>query len=424
MNSSVVNRKVVEKLAIDGGTPVCSEPLPQRGLIGEEEKFMAIKVFDEAIETGNAFDYGEKYEAQYEQDFVNFMGGGFADGVNSGTNAIYCALGGLQIEPFSEVVVPPITDAGGVMPVVMMGLIPVFADSDPRTYNTSAEQIERLITERTRAIIVAHIAGDPVDMCPVMELARKHELYVIEDCAQAHGAVYRGELVGRFGDIAAFSTMSGKHHCTGGQGGVVYTKNENLHWRARRFADRGKPFNIAGETKNVVAGINCNSNELSAAIGIAQLKKLPGILKNRRLVGDAIKAGLKDCKAVSFVWQVPDSKSSYWFLNLKLDLNVIRVSKETFCDAISAEGPLVSPTYRHIQCEKPWFENQSAFGTQGFPWSCPLYKGEKKPKYDLKNAVSVTETHFNVWINERYGQKEVEKILASIKKVENAFLVA
>ncbi|HEG43900.1 MAG TPA: DegT/DnrJ/EryC1/StrS family aminotransferase, partial [Phycisphaerales bacterium] len=117
--------------------------------------------------------------------------------------------------------IPPITDPGGVMPVVMLGCVPILADSDPRSYNTSAKQIEPLINERTKAIIIAHIGGEPVDMDPIMELARKHSLYVVEDSAQSQGAKYKGRLVGTIGDMAAFSTMSGKHHCTGGQGGVV-----------------------------------------------------------------------------------------------------------------------------------------------------------------------------------------------------------
>ncbi len=164
------------KLAIDGGQPVRSKPMPTRALIGEEEKAIAMKIFDEAIASGSAFGYGGSYEQQYDKDFADFMGGGFADGVNSGTNAVYCALGGLQLDALSEVIFPPITDPGGVMPVVMLGCVPILADSDPRSYNTSVEQIEPLINERTKAIIIAHIGGEPVDMDPIMELARKHSL--------------------------------------------------------------------------------------------------------------------------------------------------------------------------------------------------------------------------------------------------------
>ncbi len=413
-----------EQLAINGGKPVRTEPLPNRGLIGEQEKAAAMAVFDQAIKSGDAFGYNGKYEQEYEKAFAEYMGVGFADGVNSGTNAVFCALGGLQLDALSEVIVPPITDPGGVMPVLFTGCVPVFADSDPNTYNTNAEQIEKVITERTRAIIVAHIAGDPVDMDPIMELAEKYNLYVIEDCAQAHGATYKGRKVGTIGHIAAFSTMNGKHHCTGGQGGVVYSTDEKLYWQAKRFADRGKPFNIEGETGNVIAGINCNLNELSAAIGVEQLKKLPTILRNRRNVTQQIKEGLKDCYAVSLGWEVPDTESARWFLKFKLDTDILNVDKETFCKALKAEieGFLVMPSYRHIHCEKPWFKNQAVFGKSGYPWQAPDYKGDRNPEFDMSNAAAVTDNHFNILFNENYGQKEAHDIVSAIKKIENKYI--
>jgi dTDP-4-amino-4,6-dideoxygalactose transaminase len=317
----------MSKLAIDGGPKVRETPLPARGLIGPEEKAAAMALFDQAIASGNAFGYGGPAEQQYEKDFAAYLGGGFADAVNSGSNAVYCALGALQLEPFSEVIVPPITDCGGIMPVALLGLVPVVADADVRSYNTCAEQIAPLVSERTRAIIVAHIAGDAVDMDPVLALARRHQLYVIEDCAQSHGTLYKGRLAGTVGDIAAFSTMFGKHHCTGGQGGVVFTRNETLHWQGKRFADRGKPFNLTGVAGNVVAGLNCNLNDLSAAIGSAQVKKLPAIIASRVRVGNAIRDALRDQPAVQVGWQVPDSQSSYWFLRMVVRPQALRVDK-------------------------------------------------------------------------------------------------
>jgi dTDP-4-amino-4,6-dideoxygalactose transaminase len=355
------------------------------------------------------------------------MGGGYADAVNSGTNAVFTALGALQLDAFSEVIVPPITDPGGAMPVVFVGCVPVMADSDPRSYNTSAREIAPLITRRTRAVIVAHIAGNPVDMDPIMRLARRHGLYVIEDCAQAHGATYKGRLVGTMGHVAAFSTMFGKHHCTGGQGGVVYTRDEELHWRGRRFADRGKPFFPKSVTSppqlNVVAGLNCNLNELSACIGSVQLRRLPSIVRRRREVGEAIKAGLaRRCAAASMGWQAPGSACVYWFGVIRLDLAKLRVDKETFCRALSAEGIGAWPSYRHIPCEAPWFRNKATFGRSGFPWNCSDYKGPRDPKFKMDNALSVTATHINLSIHESYARREVGDILAAFEKVEAAYL--
>ena len=141
--------------------------------------------------------------------------------------------------------------------------------------------------------------------------------------------------------------------------------------------------------------------------------------KNR--VGKAIKESLKNCKAVSLGWQVLDAECSYWFLRIKLDLDKLKVDKDTFCKALQEEGFPVNPSYRHIQCEKPWFENKAVFGKSGFPWNCSDYKGNRKPQYNLKNAIKVTDTHFNITINENFRQQEIESILATVKNLESAY---
>jgi perosamine synthetase len=414
---------MTNKLAIDGGKPLRNKPLPPRSLITEAEKTAAIAVFDEAISSGNAFGYDGKHEQAYDQAFAKFMGGGFADGVNSGTNAVFVALGALQLDAFSEVIVPPISDPGGVMPVCMLGCLPVMADACHDSFNTSAEQIEQVITERTGAILVAHIAGEPVDMDPVMALAAKHNLPVVEDCAQVHGALYKGKPVGTMGDIAAFSTMNGKHHCTGSQGGVVFTTNEQLHWEAKRFADRGKPTNLEGQTFNVRAGLNCNSNDLSAAIGLVQLQRLPEIIEKRRHIGETIKAEVaRNCKAISMGWQVEQTHPVYWFMRFKLDLDAISVDKATFCKALLAEGIPAGESYRHIPCEMPWFKNKSVFGQSGFPWSCSEYKGPKEPEFDMTNVIKATDEHFILYTHENYDQEVLEDIIKVFVKVEKVYL--
>jgi dTDP-4-amino-4,6-dideoxygalactose transaminase len=387
----------------------------------EQEKKAVVKLFDEAIAEGTAFGYNGPYERQYEKDFVKFMGGGFADGVNSGSNAVYCALGALQLDALSEVICPVITDPGGVMPVALLGCVPVVADTDPRSYNTSAEQIEPLITDRTRAIIVAHIVGEAADMDPIMKLARKHDLYVIEDCAQSHGAKYKGRKVGTIGDMACFSTMFGKHFSTGGQGGVVYTRNEDLHWRGRRFADRGKPFNLDA-AGNVVAGLNCNLNELAAAIGSAQLKRLPKMVERRHKAGEAIKKALKDSPAVSVGWQVPRTECSYWYLRVALRLEALRVDMVTFQQALAAEGISNLRGYPILPCSFPWFKNKAVFGKSGFPWDCSDYAGPREPQCRSENAVKALNESFCINFHEKYGPREVRDIVTALKKVEEAYL--
>ena len=409
------------KLAIDGGKPVRTESMPARGLITEAEKEAVVGLFDEAIAEGSAFGYSGPRERQFEQDFVEYMGGGYADGVNSGSNAVYCALGALRLDALSEVIVPAITDPGGIMPIPLLGLVPVVADTDGEGFNTSAKQIEPLITERTRAIVIAPIMGEPVDMDPILALAENHDLYVIEDCAQSHGALYKGKLVGTIGNIAAFSTMFGKHFTTGGQGGIVYTQNEELHWEGRRFADRGKPFHMDAPG-NVRAGINCNLNEIAATIGSVQVKRLPQMIEKRRKIGEAVKEGLKGGVAVTLGRQVPESKSSYWYLRIKLELDALRVDKQQFCRALQAEGIPCLPSYPVLPSTAPWFKNKAVFGNSGFPWDSSDYAGSREPISRTANAENAMTDNIPVLMHENYGPEQANEIVAALKKVEQAYL--
>lgn len=410
-----------EKLAIDGGAKVRQKPWPTRHLFAKEEKQAAMDLFDKSIASGNAFGYNGEDEEAYCKEFAQYMGGGWADGVNSGSSAVYVALRALDLEPFTEVIVPPISDPGGFMPVPLLNCIPVPADAAPGSYNTSAEQIASRITPRTSAILVAHIAGIPVEMDAVMELAKAKGIPVVEDCAQAHGATYKGKIVGTFGDVAAYSTMFGKHHATGGQGGVVFTRNEKLYWSARRAADRGKPFGIEGQPNNVLASINLNSNDLNAAIGRVQLKKLPGIVANRRKVAAAIAKGCESTRSSRMVSGPAQSQVSYWFLFFKFDAQAVEVSKEQFAKALEAEGIPARGGYWHTMIDAPWYKERRVFGTSKLPWSSPQYKGDAGKTYELPNARATDASHFNIFIHENCGEQEAADIVRAIKKVEAAY---
>jgi dTDP-4-amino-4,6-dideoxygalactose transaminase len=349
--------------------------------------------------------------------------------------AVWVALRALEVEPFTEVIVPAVTDPGAVMPVVLNNCIPVPADCAPApgsspgssnatgSYNVGPAEVEARITPRTSAIIAAHISGLPCDMDGIVAVARKHKLPVIEDCAQAHGATYKGRPVGTFGDLATFSTMFGKHHATGGQGGVVYVPTEEMYWRVRRHADRGKPFNLPGATGNVVAALNCNMDELHAAIGRAQLKKLPGVLAARRRVAGAIAQGCrKSLQAVRVMEALPGCEGAYWFLFLRVDLGRLKADKGKFVDALVAEGLPFEKTYYCVPCQHPWAKERKVFGTSGYPWTSPLYKGDPNRPYDLPNIKTTDDCHVRLMIHENCGPPEVADALGALAKVEAAYL--
>ena len=409
-----------QKLAVNGGPKVRVKPWPPRKLIGREEKQAVDALFDRAITSGNAFGYNGPDENAFCEQFVKFMGGGYADAVNSGTTAVYVALRALNVEPFSEVIVSPITDPGGMMPIVMLNCIPVVADTIPGSFNTGPEQIEKMISPRTGAILVAHLLGEPADMPGIMRIARKHKIPVVEDCAQSHMATINNRMVGTFGHASAFSTMFGKHFCTGGQGGMVYTRDEETYKWARRCSDRGKPFGLPPGSTNCVATLNYNLNDLAAVIGSVQLKKLPGIVGRRRRLVEMIRRGIRGLRAVAFPETVTGANPSYWFLRLRFNPDGVSCDKETYCKALAAEGMPVNPNYNHMPHTHEWFTKQRAFGASRFPWSSPLYKGDPSRQFPCPNAVKAIRDHFNLSIYESWGRQEAADIVKIFRKVEEA----
>ena len=409
-------------LAIHGGPKVRQQPWPERLLIGVEEKAAVNELLDEAVRSGAGPGYDGPVEQAYCREFAEFMGGGHADAVNSGTSAIYVALRALDIEPFTEVIVGPITDTGGIMPVPLLNCIPIIADSAPGSFNVGPDQIEECITPLTRAIIVAHIMGEPADMQGIMTLADRHGIPVIEDCAQAHCARLDGCLLGTFGKVAAFSTMGGKHHCTGGQGGVVYTSDEDLYWRSRRASDRGKPFGLGEGATNSIAAHNLNLNDFAAAIGRAQLVKLPSIVARRRHLVAELTQRFGGMCSVVIPEQVPGSETSYWFWRLGVNTEALSCDKLTYCRALQAEGLLLRPQYDFLPHTFDWFTQRRVFGTSGYPWTAPDYHGDRERTFPCPNAVEADSRHFLLTVLESWGQSEIDDIVTAFEKVEQAYL--
>ena len=380
-------------------------------------------LFDRCIRAGRAFEYNGPEEDAYCREFAGFLGGGYADAVNSGSSAVYVALRAMDVRAFSEVICGPVSDPGGIMPVALAGCVPIIADAEPGSFNISPRSIERRINRRTGAIIVAHIAGIPADMGPIMEIATAKNIPVIEDCAQAHGAKYRGCLVGTFGDIGAFSTMHGKHYTTGGQGGVVFTRSEETYWRARRYADRGKPFNLEGTSGNVVCSHNMNLNDLSACIGRVQLRKLPKIVEARRRSAKALADGCKkELKAFRITEGPPRSEPSYWFLFVRVDLDKLTVDKETVVKALGAEGIPCESSYLHLFIEHEWYKDRAVFEGTDYPWTSPLYKGNPDRRYPVPNVRATDRYTFRIFWHERVTMGKVGEVLRALKKVEAAYL--
>jgi len=216
--------------------------------------------------------------------------------------------------------------------------------------------------------------------------------------------------------------MFGKHHSTGGQGGLVFTRDESRYHMIRRASDRGKPFFLSAGSTNVMASLNLNLNDLSAAIGRVQLRKLPANVKRRRAVVADLAEALGEDRCISIPAPLPGAEPSYWFLRMRFHADVCSVDKAAFCRALIAEGLPVMPDYSAaLPHTMDWFVNRRVFGTSGYPWAAPAYTGDFDRVFPCPNAHATMATHFNLQIHEAWDDQAVADAAAILEKVGGAF---
>ncbi|MEM2250399.1 MAG: DegT/DnrJ/EryC1/StrS aminotransferase family protein, partial [Candidatus Bathyarchaeia archaeon] len=232
--------------------------------IGEEEIEAVAKVLKSGILT-HALGAGPMVK-KFEEEFARFVEAKHAIAVNSGTAALHMALAAAGVKQGDEVVLPSFTFVATAETVVLAGARPVFVDINPETYNVSPEAVEKALTKKTKAVIAVDLYGSPADLKPIREIADKHGLKVIEDAAQAHGAVYKGKPVGSFADVACWSFYASKNMTTG-EGGMVTTNDDEIAGTLRLIRSHGEKEKY----KSVLLGHNYRMPEIEAAIGIVQL---------------------------------------------------------------------------------------------------------------------------------------------------------
>ncbi|NCB09926.1 MAG: hypothetical protein EOM73_17440, partial [Bacteroidia bacterium] len=232
-----------------------------------------------------------------------------------------------------------------------------------------------------------------------------------------------GKPVGTFGAANGFSLMFGKHVCTGGQGGIVFTKNENIYRKIRQNSDRGKPFGYDGNG-NCVGSLNFNMDEMHCAIGRAQIKKTRMISDGRRRVASEIKKGLSDIPALYFN-KLPDGAiPSYWFMRMLFREGYTSCDKFAFCAALSAEGVPVNSYYAATPFTSDWYTKRHVFGSSGYPWSAPEYKGDHDKYYtlnDVPNAAKSLSDTVMVFILESWSETNISQICDAFHKVYEAY---
>jgi len=413
----------MSKLAIFGGKPVRRKPLPtisnRSGRnIGDEE----LELLKKVIETGSLFRHSGIMVSSFEKEFAEFLGVKYAVASTSGTAALHIATGAAGIGPGVEVITSPITDMGTIISILGQNAIPVFADIDPETYNLDPESVRERINDKTRAIIVVHLFGLPADMNSLMEVAEEKGLIVIEDCAQAYLAEYRGKLVGTIGDIGCFSLQQSKHMFTG-DGGITVTNNDEFAEKARLFMDKGWDRGIAGPRAYVMLGFNYRMTELQGAVARAQLKKVRWVVERRRKVAASLTKRLSEIEGVETP-KIPDGyKHSYWLYPLKIDLEMFNASLAEIVRAISAEGIPAGAGYigKPIYLAPIFLEKRGYGGTE-CPWICPLYGKDIVYREGLcPNAERILKQLITLPCNEYFTEEDVEDIAKAIEKVLNYY---
>ncbi|MBB6017765.1 DegT/DnrJ/EryC1/StrS family aminotransferase [Deinococcus radiopugnans] len=249
-----------------------------------------IEAVSEVMRSGKVNYWTGTEGREFEKEYAAVLGVPYVVALHNGTQALELALYALGVGAGDEVITTPRTFIASASAAVMRGAVPVIAEVDRDSGNITAETIRAVLTPRTRAIIVVHLAGWPADMDPIMALAREHNLYVIEDCAQAHGAKYHGQHVGTIGHIGCFSFCQDKIMTTGGEGGLLVTHDEDLWRKAWAFKDHGKSFDAVYNKEHPLGfrwlhesfGTNWRMLEVQAAIGRLQLQKLPAWTQQRQ----------------------------------------------------------------------------------------------------------------------------------------------
>lgn len=283
---------------------------------------------------------------------------------SSGSAALHIAVAALQLPPGSEIITSPVTDMGSVIGILYQQCVPVFADILPHSYNLDAADVRRRITPKTRALIVVHLAGNPSDMDALLAVAREHNLYVVEDCAQAWGACYRGQPVGLRGDIACYSFNEYKH-VSCGDGGIVATNDARFGPTLSKWGDKHYDRTQTNNRNPEALSPNYRMSEPQAAVAAAQLVKLPTIIGTHIRLGSRLLERLRRLALPGV--QLPDVDArdthSFWFCLLRLDPSRFRCSRDEWVDALKAEGAhavagyIPKPMYAY-----PVFQNHNFFG--------------------------------------------------------------
>lgn len=424
------------KLALLGGQKVRTKSFPAYRTIGPEEEAAVIKVMRSGVLSKfvggwHPDFYGGPQVKELEKEWAGHFGAKHAIAVNSATSGLYCAVGAIAAGPGDEIIVSPYTMSASATAPLIFNAIPVFADIEQEYFCLDAGSIEERVTEATRAIIVVDIFGQPYDAERINDIARKHNLWVIEDAAQAPQAKYRGRFAGTLGDIGIYSLNYHKHIHTG-EGGVIVTDDDDLAEKMRLIRNHAEAVvegKGAADLVNMV-GFNFRMNEIEAAIAREQLKKLPSLIKQRQDNVSYLASQLSAIPCIESAKIRPGCDHVFYMHILKFKSQIAGVHRDRFVEAVKAElppielretegvkvvGGYVKPLYL-----QPLFQRQIAYGKGGCPFRCEHVT--RKVLYGKGLCPVCERMHFDEVINHELmrpfmSRQDLDDVLAAFEKV-------
>lgn len=417
----------MSKLALLGGEKIRKKEFAPQQDFGEEEKRLVMQVLDSKILSGYLASPGEKFMGgekvkTLEGLFREYYHVKHALVVNSATAGLHAAVAALNVNPGDEILVTPYSMCASATAIVMHNAIPVFVDIDENTFTIDPKQIEKAITPQTKAIMVVHLFGYPAQMDEIMRIARKHNLKVIEDTAQAHACLYKGQRVGTIGDMGVFSFNQNKTISTG-EGGVVVTNDDELARRISLIRNHGEVVVEHYPVKTIagIIGYNYRMTELEAAVGIAQFKKLDKLTQHRIRLAQYLTQQLQQFKSIITTPRIKDdSKHVYFVYPMKFNAKEAGIHRNKFAEAVRAEGvPLFAGYVRPIYLE-PMYQQLLAYGDSGFPFKGPHIK--KTIAYPKGLAPVCERMHFEELMTTPVchfplTEEDIDDFVAGIKKV-------
>jgi dTDP-4-amino-4,6-dideoxygalactose transaminase len=419
------------ELAVDGGPKAVTNKLVGWPQFDES----AIRAVEAVLRSGKVNYWTGPKGMEFESRFAQWQGSKYAVSVATGTAALHVCLAALDVGPGDEVIVPSYTFIATSFSVVQAGAIPKFADVNLDDHCISVESAEKLVTRRTKAVIPVHLYGNVCDMEKINAFAKKHDLYVIEDNAEALGGAYKGKKTGTLGHMAACSFCQNKTFTTGGEGGMVTTDDENLAWGARSFRDHG--YDVK-ERMNLLAleqklpyihnrvGWNYRMTEMQSAIGLAELERidawnLPARRRNAQILMDAL-GPLPQVRYMPI--DTPDRRNGWFVCAFSLDIENMNCDIQKFVKAAVAEG---CPCWKVFwpQCHTEGaFVGHRGFGKSGFPFESLEYTDSGNIDYSTVEVPHARwhESHtFTCFAFPTFGEEDMEQIAAGLVKVIKAY---